>query len=272
MNIYPVINQVTYPLVGDIDDCTVIATFWAARNAGYTGSLPTVPAFRNAAGEPDVPGANGLTNDQVWRGVEGTILRTLNGTKCEAIWWSYVADVKRGASSSLAVMSRLLPANLRFGFLGPHRIGVAFDGSHLVVANPLAPGGSAPLPCSEESLKLAATGLGVGYVLAVNFPRQERNGMLVISDPTPKTVDVAVGVQLYDLNAEPKIKVSVKQGDIYSPFRSGIYRAVAVTTGGQSQLLLVKASDVTDSRPMSGDVKHTVTLSVDGKVKSTTEV
>ena len=269
--IYPVINQVTYPLVGDVDDCSVIATFWAARDSGYMGSLPTVPEFRRAAGVPDRPGPSGIDNYHVWLGVQGTELRVLGGTFWNVDWAPFARTVRQGSSASLAVLSSKLPANLRFGFQGAHRIGVAFDGSTFVVANPLAHGGSAPLPCPELSLRNAAYAVSAGYALAVTFPAQENPDMLKVTDETPKTLDVAIGKQLYDLNGRPAVTMSVKADDIYSPFGSGIYRAVSVTTGGVRQLLLVKGADTTGGKPL-GDVKHSVTMSIDGHPVSTTEV
>ena len=46
--ILTVISQRLYPGAGDIDDCWVVATCWAARAAGVA-HLPTVPEFRAAA-------------------------------------------------------------------------------------------------------------------------------------------------------------------------------------------------------------------------------
>lgn len=277
MSLYGVINQAVYPLTRDVDDCAVIGTFWASRAAGYRGSLPTVPEFRLAAGNPDDPGvADGLTNAQVWAGVRGTALRHLSPVRWDANgqgsdWAGLMALIRLGYVASLAVLSSKLPANLRFGFDGWHRVGIAWDDGRLYLANPLAPQGSAPLPIGEGALQAAAMPFG-GSPEAVLFPTlTEVPDVLPVTDPTPKTVDIPVGKQLFDLAGIPKVKVSVKQNDVYSPFRSNEHRAVVVVTGGVAQLLLVRAIDVDDARPLPTDKKHTVALAIDGKVDATTQ-
>ena len=270
--IYPVISQVTYPLVGDVDDCSVVSTFWAARDAGYAGRLPTVPEFRRAAGVPDRPGPSGIDNYHVWLGVQGTALRDLRGTLWNAKWEPFALAVKGGASASLATLSSKLPPYLRFGFNGAHRVGVAWDGATFMVANPLAPGGSAPLPCPEATLKAAAYAVSAGYALAVTFPSTLEPDMLKVTNATPVTVDIAVGKQLYDLNGRPFSANHVARNDVYSPFVSGTFRSVVVGLTEGPALLLVKVADATGVKPYPGDVKHKVTMSIDGKPISTTEV
>jgi hypothetical protein len=169
-DLQPVINQVHYPGVGDVDDCAVIATFWTARAGGYVAPLPTVAAFREAAGRPDQPGPTGLNNDQVWAGVTGTALRTLRGAKYAGPWGPLSGTIRGGAPASLAVLSSVLPAKYRFGFLGAHRIGVQYHAGRFYLANPLAPEGSTPLPIAESYLAAAALAVGVGRAYAVTFP------------------------------------------------------------------------------------------------------
>lgn len=258
-------NQASWPGAGDVDDCAVIATFWAGRASGYTGSLPTIAAFRAAAGRPDAPGPTGLTNTQVWRGVQGTVLGTLHPIlRAFQPWDVFAAAMKRGEIASVGLDSSKLPATLRYNFLGQHRVGLAWR-DRWMIANPLGPDHSAPLPIDEDALRTAILANGGGFVYAVTFPPQEAP-MLAVTNPAPKTVDIAVGKQLFELNGVSKVKTSVAQPDIYSPFASGIYRAVTVTTGGVRQLLLVKAADCTDVRPLVVDVKHPLKLTQGAKV------
>ena len=99
-----------------------------------------------------------------------------------------------------------------------------------------------------------------------------------VDDPTPMKGDLATGVQLYELDCvTPRVKVSVGQV-AYSPFgitlnANSHYRAVAITTGGARILLAVHNPDITNLVPYaSSDVKHMVTLSIDGNVDYTKAV
>lgn len=182
--LWPIITQVGYPGAGDIDDCAIVATFWAARAAGYTGSLPTVAEFRAAAGVPDKPGPTGLLNTQVWRGVQGTVLATLHPIMRAMQPWDVFADaLKRGEIASVALDSSKLPSSLRYGFLGAHRVGLAWRNRWLL-ANPLGPDQSAPLPIAEDTLKAAILANGGGFVYAVTFPPLE-DSMLAVVTRTP---------------------------------------------------------------------------------------
>jgi hypothetical protein len=191
-----IMSQVTYPGAGDVDDCAIVATFWAARAAGYTGSLPTIAQFRAAAGVPDKPGPTGLLNTQVWRGVQGTALATLHPIMRALQPWDVFADaLKRGEIASVALDSSKLPSSLRYGFMGAHRVGLAWR-NRWMIANPLGPDGSAPLPIAELALKTAILANGGGFVYAVTFPpledsmsiyvRDDRSGRFMI--PAGKTV------------------------------------------------------------------------------------
>ena len=72
--------------------------------------------------------------------------------------------------------------------------------------------------------------------------------VIVISDDTPKIVDLAVGTQLYDGNGKPFKTVSVKQSQA-SPFEAEFNpnfhaRAITILTGGQTVLAYVHTSEV----------------------------
>ena len=155
-----VINQVIYPGVGDTDDCNVITPFWTLIAGGVLKreQLPTVKAFRAAAGVPDEPGQTGLTNAQALKAIKALV------PKAKAVgeiltYTRFVVRLARGNVISLSVDSAKLPARLRFGFFGNHQIGVVYYGGLLLVANPLASEGSAPLAITEKELRAAAEGL-----------------------------------------------------------------------------------------------------------------
>ena len=196
--LYPVISQVNYPGAGDVDDCAIIATFWAARAAGFAGSLPTVTQFRAAAGVPDRPGPTGLFNRDVWAGVNGTVLGTLQPTLWDGAWSPFFAAVKNGAIASAAVWSGLLPPALRFGFEGAHRVGLVWR-DRWYLANPLARDGSAPLPIDESVLLNALLAQGAGKVLAITFPEDTMSVATVtilVKPATPRRFSIAPGVTL----------------------------------------------------------------------------
>jgi len=101
--------------------------------------------------------------------------------------------------------------------------------------------------------------------------------LIVISNETPLLVDLPVGTQLYDGNADAFVKVSVKQTQ-HSPFEAALKptfhaRAITVVTGGQNVLAYVHTSDVTTHPvPVAGDTKHKIALAVDGVTVHTEEV
>lgn len=180
----PVINQRSFPGVGDIDDCAVIATYWAAVDSGLPADrLPTVRAFRAAAGVPDLPGqANGLTQSEVVRGIDGTSLRTLphplvdepaagvSAATLAESWAVVTAALEAGRPMSVAVLSSLLPRDLQFGFRGWHRVGiVGWPAAYL--ANPLADEGSAPVRIDGGVLRRAMAAVGRFQGVAFPVPR-----------------------------------------------------------------------------------------------------
>jgi hypothetical protein len=196
MTIYAVLNQKVYPGAGDVDDCFVVATCWAARIAGVR-DLPTVKEFRAAANKPDLPGPSGGSITDIMRAVN-VLWPDLGVTEYERPDWdAFALALRRGKVASLGVLSSLLPSKLRFGFGGAHQIGVLFDGGYLV-ANPLAPQGSEPIPISETALRNAARGLAMGWILAALFPRGDAMSELALAPAAYGRVAVPkAGVQLW---------------------------------------------------------------------------
>ena len=164
----PVLNQGVYPGAGDLDDCWVVATIWAAIAADPSAVRPTVPEFRAAAHRPDKPGPTGGFLDDVMRGSEG-IWPDSHVERYESIAWGpFVARLRAGWSASLAVLSSALPTRLQFGFRGSHQVGIVWDRQFRLM-NPLARNGAAPAWISEDELRTAVRAVARGYILAALF-------------------------------------------------------------------------------------------------------
>jgi len=177
-------DQRTYPGAGDIDDCWVIATIWAAHASDPAVRLPTVPEFRRHAGDPDDGKTDGGSLTEVLAGSRGTwpdlLVAGMEGT-----WAALAGELERGRIASLAVLSARLPKEVRFGFMGWHQVGAfrCSDGGYYI-SNPLQRDGARPLPISAPALEYAATALG--YVRAALYPprtAQEGDPTMLLTDP-----------------------------------------------------------------------------------------
>lgn len=199
----PVLSQRTYPGVGDIDDCAVIATIWAAIASRPTIYRPSVEFFRAKAGRPDLPGATGLNIDQVLAGATGC-WPALTITKYQsADYKPLIAAIKADHPASVPLDSAALPARLRYNFYGKHQVGIAWDGRALRCMNPLAPDGSPTPTITQVELLYAMSKLtSPASYRAVLFPK-----------PVPGVAwgwDVADDIQ----NAYPPRTVALKLRDL----------------------------------------------------------
>ena len=94
---------------------------------------------------------------------------------------------------------------------------------------------------------------------------------MVVTDPTPKIVDLGVGVQCYATDGTtPLVKISNGGLNLYSPFGNGAQRAVVISTGGVRQVALVALTACKNIRawasaPAAGS--NTVTVLVNGATK-----
>jgi hypothetical protein len=164
-----VISQVGYPGAGDVDDCWVVATIWAALAADPSARRPTVPEFRTAAGNPDRPGPTGGNLGDVMLGASRTWPHLRIVRHDTAIWDTFEAKLQAGWPASLAVLSSALPSRLQFGFRGAHQVGVVWRDGTFRLANPLARTGSAPAWIAEHELHTAARTVADGAILAALF-------------------------------------------------------------------------------------------------------
>jgi hypothetical protein len=167
-----VLSQRTYPGAGDIDDCWVVATVWAAVASVPSIWQPSVTTFRKYAGDPDDGISDGGSIDECFKGAKGC-WPGLDSTLWKANEFSgFLSLVKAGRPASVALDSAALPSRLRFGFMGKHQVGIVWDGTKLLCANPLAAQGSRPLTITEAELKTAMSRLVFPAAFrAVVFPK-----------------------------------------------------------------------------------------------------
>ena len=198
-DLYPTISQITFWGVGDIDECSILATYWAARAAGFQGTLPSIAEFRRAAGRPDRPGPTGLTNAQVWKGVRGTALAgtSVNVLRAGTAWVEFASTMRMGGFASIAVDSSKLPFNVRFNFFGAHRVGVTWSNGQWYIANPLAPSGSAPRVISEAAIRRATLAFGGGSVSGIVFAATGETATGTTATPVPASVPLPAGLPAF---------------------------------------------------------------------------
>lgn len=267
-----VVNQVT-GVVGelDVDDCWVAASIWCAIYADPSAVRPTVREFRAAAGVPDRPGPTGGTLDDVIRGSVRTWPHLTIAKYQSTNWATFEARLSEGWGANLGVLSAELPVYLRFGFLGSHAIGVVKRGEWLV-ANPLAPDGSRPLPCPLDALRTAAREHGQGYILAALYKPWEASNMRFTIMDGSRSWGVATTSRDTNLYRWDGARIPMGKGTAKSVFGECVVDGKPVwiirASGGDGHYLIkthamFKAADF--------DEKTRVTLSIGGTVAYTTE-
>ena len=158
-----------YPGAGDIDDCWVVATVWAAIAAGETYK-PSVPVFRSLAGNPDRPGPTGGSGYHVWKGSVGAWPNHKIRKYTSSNWDGFISLLKAGWIASLGIRLSGLPSSHRYGYKdGLHQIGVAYQNGTYYYMDPNQPNGSAPRAVSGYELRTAARGFSGGTISATMF-------------------------------------------------------------------------------------------------------
>lgn len=174
-----VFSQRAWPGAGDIDDCWVVADIQALNSVAPWLELVSVPAYRAAAGNPDVQGEadGGQLRDSV-RAVRALWPEYGATTRArpQVPWSQLLESMNEGRPISLSVVSGELPAELRFGFQGYHRIAMLrTPGGRHLFANPLAPIYSRWIEVDQADIRPAALAYGeakAGKAVAygVTFP------------------------------------------------------------------------------------------------------
>lgn len=155
-----VFNQGAWSGVGDVDECWIIATYWALVAAGVMRreDLPTIREFRDAAGRPDKPGASGGNNKNLMLALK-TLIPQADATMFVGGVAAFTKALQRGYIASLSVLSSALPKYLQFGFKGSHQVSIYYKAGKFYLANPLAKEGSALVQISAADLAYAAGAL-----------------------------------------------------------------------------------------------------------------
>lgn len=162
LTILPVLSQRTYPAAGDLDDCWVVATCWAAKMVAPYLRLPDTTAFRAAAGDPDDGFQDGGSLSEIVLACK-TLWPQLPLTAYDGeAWAAFLASLRADGVASLAVRSSLLPRDQQYGFTGAHQVGVAWDGTNFRLMNPLDTNGASPKAIGSAQLRMAAFGLFMG--------------------------------------------------------------------------------------------------------------
>jgi hypothetical protein len=193
-------SQVLWPGVGDIDECWIIATYWALVATGVTSreDLPSIKQFRAAAERPDRPGSTGGSNRNLMLALKRLLPRA-DAVKYDGGREGFTRMLKKGYVASLSVRSWSLPKAYQFGYRGNHQVSVFYKSGKYFIMNPLQVEGSALMEINYNNLVFAANGLlGDRLMHAVfikagtqarkvvqkkQIPRQPRALQHVIPDP-----------------------------------------------------------------------------------------
>ncbi len=205
-------SQIGFPGAGNVDDCWVVATVWAATAFREDIHQPDVPEFRRHAGDPDDPNhADGGSLDEMVRGARG-VWPGVRVERYDGAWTGLRDRVKTGRPASLAVRASHLPSSMRFGFTGAHQIGVGWDADRttFVVANPLAPNESKPKAIDAAVLRDAAKAMPFGgRVQATIFPKRTGGDMAIFEisgpDSGPYPVTVKAGTTVVGQDGTTKV-------------------------------------------------------------------
>ena len=173
--IFQVFSQTTWPGIGDIDDCWVLASLQAVHAVAPWLRLPGVKKFREEANRPDSP-THPDPGDE--HDMARALRRLYPDLPIEVVaggdFPEFAAKVESGRPAALIVRSSDLPDDLQHGFKEIHAITVAFDDElGWVVANPLAKAHSKPEQIKKNALAKAIDGFDKKRVHAVLMPAME---------------------------------------------------------------------------------------------------
>ncbi len=229
-----------------VDDCVPCSLVMVARAAGANApsTIGEAHALRAAAGLP-ATGATGLVGHQAAFATRyGRSYATSSKASLKSVLTPGLSGAVIGKLTGLKDGHRLRRHQPTFA--GFHSVFIAClpDGTFLW-DDPLAPEGTYRGEIVEEADAQAYYDAGgtekkIGFVTS----RTSEVQMLPVTDKTPVKLHLAKGKQVFRLDGTPRVKVSVAQ-TVTSPFASGDFRAIIITTGKKRQLLLVKTADAT---------------------------
>lgn len=154
-------SQPLMPGAGDVDDCWCTSDLQCVHACAPWLALPTIPAWREAAGNPDRPGPTGGTIEQSAQAIRGFYPRLaieVLDTDAAVAFAAFANKLKAetGRIATVELLSGALPPALRFGFLGTHRCSVWWQpGTGWRMFNPLQPAHQRALELTEDELRTA---------------------------------------------------------------------------------------------------------------------
>lgn len=190
-----VFSQLIWEGVFDIDECWIIATYWALVATGVMtrAELPSIKAFRAAAGRLDDPTHKSPGNNSNLLKALGKLAPNADAQLFVGGLSAFAKKLQQGYVASLSVESKYLPEYLKFGYDGLHQISVIVQGGKYYVMNPLAKEGSALLQISAAALAKAAGELlndgKFHAVLIKQEPMKQPVESLPPRPPSPPTVN-----------------------------------------------------------------------------------
>lgn len=247
----------------DVDDCWVFALQWAALAADRKARVYTKDQIRAAAGNPDDGVGDGGTLSDVERAA--ALWPDLRPEPYRGPAGGLLDRIRSGRTAMVAVWSGALPLYLRFGFSGAHAVGVVWDAGRatFLIANPLAPEGSAPLEIAEAALATAmsdrrlATG---GAAWGVTFEISTEVDMATIAYKE-ELWDAPQGLAFYDAPNGRQIGALAKAATIrtfgapLSPrgaedwaWRAGLVQTAQVTGSPKALIVWFPRRQLTNAR------------------------
>lgn len=160
MSTLGVFNQASWFGVGDVDECWIIATYWPLVAAGVMtrDQLPSIAAFRKAAGRPDLPGPSGGNNNDLVKGLKA-LAPSAEVKLFSSSLSSFSLQLAYGYIASVSLLSSALPEYLRFGFQGAHQVSIFLQAGKFYLMNPLAREGSSLIQIMGRDLAKASGAL-----------------------------------------------------------------------------------------------------------------
>ena len=159
--IFQVFSQTSWPGIGDVDDCWVLASLQAVHTVAPWLKLPGVRVFREKAGVPDVAGQLDVGDEEDMKRGLDALYPTLGHELVQGMpFQDFVEKLRSGRPAAVIIKAGDLPAALQHVYQGIHAVTVAFDDEtgEILMADPLAKAHSKPVPITQPALRKAIEG------------------------------------------------------------------------------------------------------------------
>jgi len=257
-------------------DCSWCSALMLANEATlnkYPATRAEREALRAASG--DLVGGSNLNDvDRGTKARYGFVFR-----RAPLTWSAFIVELAPDSGALLQGLYSRLPAHYirwdpKFAAKGNDSAHAVYIERHrdgkLWWMDPLGRGTYKGEYIEEGIVKAYALGLGTIHASVAREGEflQEASDVVKIDDPTPRTLDLAIGTPLYDAETGTKklTQIYVGGNDLYSPYAVGSDYAVTVTSQSVKQIMRARKTAAKDIKPYGGgDTKHTVAVTVDGK-------